>query len=146
MPSCKFTHCTPINFVVYTYFPQLEPQLSSQIQELIRMEEKASQSGQHDRESRLTTRVDSLVCDFAETTCCSLPACKAILMRICLQMQKEVQSALKYIIDLHAKQRKQLYRKQEAEKSAFLRKATERFKSIASSNIMYVLWKIFLVY
>ena len=68
----------------------LEPQMSGQLLELMRMEEMAGRQGQHDRKRQLTAKVDA-------------------------QMHEETRGALAHIIDLHKKQRRGVYQKLAAE-------------------------------
>ncbi|KAA0149206.1 hypothetical protein FNF29_06093 [Cafeteria roenbergensis] len=74
----------------------LEPQLSAQVVEMMRMEESASRAGSVARRRQLTSRIDS-------------------------QIASECRAALNYIVDLHTKQRKDVWARHAAERSKLRR-------------------------
>lgn len=86
----------------------LEPQMSGQLLELMRMEEMAGRQGQHDRKRQLTAKVDA-------------------------QMHEETRGALAHIIDLHKKQRRGVYQKLAAERQKLAKSLHESASDLCRS-------------
>ena len=109
------------------FVPQLEPQFSSKVQELMKLEEAAGKKAQFDRQQKLGQKVDAQV---RRQLLCHTLVLAADFMRPWPalrrpQMKQECRSALKYIIDLHAKQRMKLYHKQIAERDALFKRIND---------------------
>jgi hypothetical protein len=109
---------------------QLEPQFSTKVQELMKLEEAAGKKGQFDRQEKLAQKVDAqvgrpiLTCRVREGCGVTVSCCVFVHM-MCHQMKQECRSALKYIIDLHAKQRMKVYHRHIQEREALFRRLNE---------------------
>ena len=79
-----------------------------QLLELMRMEEMAGRQGQHDRKRQLTAKVDA-------------------------QMHEETRGALAHIIDLHKKQRRDVYQKLAAERQKLAKSLHESASDLCRS-------------
>lgn len=76
----------------------LEPQLSQQVNNMMRAEEAAGRAGKHDKKRKLSAKIDAAI-------------------------KQECRNALLYIIDLHKKRRVQLNKSQGPERAAWVKGA-----------------------